>query len=91
MNNIVLQKLITAHNLIPDKGGILSNNDGYEFHKTWKSPQYLLGLITIPITLQCLHLLGLCCLKPYLAILKTSGLSIQLKWSQTNLTFLGMI
>lgn len=44
MNNIVLQKLITAHNLIPDKGGILSNNDGYEFHKTWKSPQYLLGL-----------------------------------------------
>tara|TARA_R100000231_G_scaffold13006_4_gene14567 strand:+ start:711 stop:1889 length:1179 start_codon:yes stop_codon:yes gene_type:complete len=42
MNNIVLQKLITAHNLIPD-GGILSNKDGYEFHKSWKCQQYMMG------------------------------------------------
>ena len=43
MNNIVLQKLITAHNLIPDKNGILSTREGLEFHKTWKVQQYLMG------------------------------------------------
>ena len=44
MNNPVLQKLITAHNLIPDKGGILSTREGIEFHRSWKTFQYMMNL-----------------------------------------------
>ena len=43
MNNIVLQKLITSHNMIPDKNGILSTREGLEFHKSWKTQQYIMG------------------------------------------------
>tara|TARA_R100000231_G_scaffold5732_2_gene8770 strand:+ start:18414 stop:19616 length:1203 start_codon:yes stop_codon:yes gene_type:complete len=42
MNNIVLQKLITAHNLIPS-GGILTKKSGKEFHESWKVQQYMMG------------------------------------------------
>ena len=44
MNNYVLQKLITSHNLIPDNVPMLDTRGGRDFLKGWKVQQYMSGL-----------------------------------------------